>query len=469
MHFTLKNLGRLEEATIDLGQDLIVLTGRNNTSKTYVAHAVYGFAKQYRDVLAADLMPDLITEHHNIDGRIDVDVVQLLRENLKPILRRLGLWYKTRLPDVFAADEDFASRAEVLLDLDAKRLDERCAIYVQSPHAINAIFAPTPPCSKEAGSPIVTFSLGPEMISGKLAQSRIEQWRAQRHEALVRLARSFTPLAMAEMLLPSEPHILTAERSAIQLFSRELSLQRSDLVDELLAKGPKVASQDLTSLIGRRARRYSLPIRKELRIADDLAAITTWTSSYAPFADRLERDILEGSVRVGEAGEMRFHPEASQTSLEMHLASSSVKSLAPLSFYLRHIAWEGQLLIIDEPELNLHPDNQRHVAKLLVCLARAGLKVIISTHSDYIIREINNAIMLSADTIGALRKKYGYEEQDTIRPERVGAYLFDATRARPIPVEPTGIAVKSIDDEINRLNQSSQDIYYALFDEPKGA
>ncbi len=43
MRFTVKNLGRLEEATIDLGKDLIVLTGPNNTSKTYVAHAIYGF------------------------------------------------------------------------------------------------------------------------------------------------------------------------------------------------------------------------------------------------------------------------------------------------------------------------------------------------------------------------------------------------------------------------------------------
>jgi len=41
MLFTLRNLGRLEEATIDLGKDLIVLTGPNSTSN--VAHAIHGF------------------------------------------------------------------------------------------------------------------------------------------------------------------------------------------------------------------------------------------------------------------------------------------------------------------------------------------------------------------------------------------------------------------------------------------
>jgi hypothetical protein len=87
----------------------------------------------------------------------------------------------------------------------------------------------------------------------------------------------------------------------------------------------------------------------------------------------------------------------------------------------------------------------------------------ISTHSDYIIREINNAIMLSADEGGELRQKYGYEAEDTITPDRVGAYLFDAKRAHPIEVKPTGIEVETIEREINNLNASSQDIYFTLF------
>jgi hypothetical protein len=40
MRFTLQSLGRLDEATIDLSKDLILLTGPNNTSKTYVAHSI---------------------------------------------------------------------------------------------------------------------------------------------------------------------------------------------------------------------------------------------------------------------------------------------------------------------------------------------------------------------------------------------------------------------------------------------
>ena len=42
MIFNVKNLGYIEEASVDLSKDLIVLTGQNNTGKTYLAYAIYG-------------------------------------------------------------------------------------------------------------------------------------------------------------------------------------------------------------------------------------------------------------------------------------------------------------------------------------------------------------------------------------------------------------------------------------------
>lgn len=53
------------------------------------------------------------------------------------------------------------------------------------------------------------------------------------------------------------------------------------------------------------------------------------------------------------------------------------------------------MLIIDEPELNLHPDNQRKMAGLLARLVNCGVKVLVTTHSDYLIRELNNRVMLN--------------------------------------------------------------------------
>ena len=51
----------------------------------------------------------------------------------------------------------------------------------------------------------------------------------------------------------------------------------------------------------------------------------------------------------------------------------------------------------DEPELNLHPANQRRIARLFARLVNLGVKVFITTHSDYIVKELNTLIMLNHD------------------------------------------------------------------------
>lgn len=53
--------------------------------------------------------------------------------------------------------------------------------------------------------------------------------------------------------------------------------------------------------------------------------------------------------------------------------------------------------MIDEPELNLHPENQRKIARLLASLANCGLSIFVTTHSDYILRELSNLLLLKQE------------------------------------------------------------------------
>ena len=47
MKFRFKNLGPIEQADLELG-DLTIIAGRNNTGKTYLAYALYGFIKHLK-------------------------------------------------------------------------------------------------------------------------------------------------------------------------------------------------------------------------------------------------------------------------------------------------------------------------------------------------------------------------------------------------------------------------------------
>jgi len=81
--------------------------------------------------------------------------------------------------------------------------------------------------------------------------------------------------------------------------------------------------------------------------------------------------------------------------LPFYIASSAVKSQLDMSFYIKHLAKKGDILLVDEPEQNLHPVNQRKMARLFVQLIKAGIKVLVTTHSDYLIKELNHLILLN--------------------------------------------------------------------------
>jgi len=76
----------------------------------------------------------------------------------------------------------------------------------------------------------------------------------------------------------------------------------------------------------------------------------------------------------------------------MDESSSAVRSLLDVGFYLRHVAAPGDLLMVDEPELNLHPGKPMPRGAVVRTARQPGIKVFITTHSDYIIKELNTLI-----------------------------------------------------------------------------
>ncbi|ACB51007.1 hypothetical protein cce_1657 [Crocosphaera subtropica ATCC 51142] len=47
MKFEISNLGYIKQAEIELG-DLTIICGKNNTGKTYVNYAIYGFLRTWK-------------------------------------------------------------------------------------------------------------------------------------------------------------------------------------------------------------------------------------------------------------------------------------------------------------------------------------------------------------------------------------------------------------------------------------
>jgi predicted ATPase len=77
--------------------------------------------------------------------------------------------------------------------------------------------------------------------------------------------------------------------------------------------------------------------------------------------------------------------------------ASGVKSIAVIIRGFRNdTIHRGDILIIDEPESNLHPEWQLSFAKFLVLLhVRLDMRILLNTHSPYFLK----AIQIYSDTL----------------------------------------------------------------------
>lgn len=456
MKLDIKNLGYVKSVQLDLDKDLTILCGPNNTGKTYVAYAVYGLMKYRSQIPKIKMISDAL-EMLVEKAQVDLDIIEILEESKTNFLNVVGEKYASQIHRVFASNEESFSNTNLKIELEdiAQLKKEIYGIKIHQVLSIGNAF--TAKITKEKGTSVIKCLLIEEenVKEEYLNEIPTSFWLGFIEDRLYD--------AIIRIIFP-KPYIVPAERNAINIFSKELSLKRNVLVDKLLELNEEGLKDDPFDLINRRATRYPMPIRDSLEISEDLNNYKKTKSDFEYFAAEIEREILKGQVLISKDGDVQFKPEKSDSlKLPIHLSASVVKSLSNLVIYFRHIATKGDFIIIDEPELNLHPDNQVIIARIIAKIVNKGFKVLISTHSDYIVRELNNLIMLNEKP--ALQKKYkDYYSQDTLLDyKKVSAILFhyETQKGVALDVDETEFEVETIDAVINALNERSQDLYFS--------
>lgn len=146
-------------------------------------------------------------------------------------------------------------------------------------------------------------------------------------------------------------------------------------------------------------------------------------------ADDLEGGTLGGEILVqrqspGGYPEFLYMPRNATQSIGLGQVSSMVTELAPMVLFLRDGMDVGDTLFIEEPEAHLHPAAQTEMAYTLARLVNAGVRVVATTHSDWLLKAFANLMREGEfnETTGG-----GVDEssaQVRLRPEDVGVWLF---------------------------------------------
>ena len=455
----LKNIGILKQAEFSLG-DLTVICGENNTGKTYAAYALYGFLWSWRDFIRFRI-DDTQIQRLLTEGALKIDLAQYANTK-DQLLTKACKIYTEQLYNIFAAPEGAFQNSEFNVQLSVINLLDK-AFTREMGIFQERLFR----YSMHKGSEELTVTLVMETEDGRDINSDFAKEIINFIIASTLFSHSFP-----------EPFISSAERTGASIFRKDLNFARNSLLEAMRQAGQNVNPRELllTSY-----QNYPWPIRDNVDFTSELEDFAKRESFIAKeHPEILEdfADIIGGEYAITQNDQRYYIPRGTRLKLTMDRSSSAVRSLLYIGFYLRCIAEKGTLLMVDEPELSLHPENQRRIARLFARLVNLGVKVFITTHSDYIVKELNTLIMLNHDKphLKRIAKENGYQEGELINADQVKVYVAEKAlmpleegqkrRRRghtlmPADIHPRfGIEVPSFDKTIDAMNRIQDDIVW---------
>lgn len=456
MILTINDLGVVKQCQIDLNKKFLLFCGRNSTGKTYVSYALHAF----------------LYDESMFELDCYKEIVRQIRESgsFKVTKDDIQAWLDKKCKSVVSQSGSIFGISDVTKDKLFKNFS--MSVEFSEEDFAHMLKAPFQTMMKEQGENYwkVTKNSLSDCIH---IESNVEKnaWLNNSIRFVSLMTIIFRKFAFGNA---GNARMLTVERNSIYTFKTELSLSRNELIDRIQQQTDH-SELDIIGMLNSSSRRYPLAVRNSLRVANDLENVQKFDSQYSHIADMIESELLDGEVSMTKNGDVEFHSKRmSKTSrLPFHLSSSIVKTMASLVIYLRHIANVGDTLIVDEPEMNFHPDVQVLLARIFAIMSSRGLKIVVSTHSDYIIRELNNLIMASA----LLKKhkfdaasKMGYDEGMCIDSNDISVLYFEysgkkSVKVRPLSVDMDGFAVDSIDSTISDQNDRANALYDELHDE----
>jgi predicted ATPase len=175
------------------------------------------------------------------------------------------------------------------------------------------------------------------------------------------------------------------------------------------------------------------------------------------FKEILEGDIVLEKLKLPEGKSKmvyKFKFKDKESSIDLIHAASMVKELSPIYLIIRELADKGSLIIIEEPESHLHPAAQIKLMEIFAKLVNEGLNILITTHSDLLLRKLAHLIMESSS-----KKTNVY-----LKPEDVAVYLLKPNEKGFISQKVNIIeGLPTFDEVIEQLYEKEKELSYLYF------
>ncbi|MDR2176261.1 MAG: ATP-binding protein [Synergistaceae bacterium] len=404
-----EDFAKIRRAEIEPSR-LTLFIGDNNSGKSYMTTLLYGLSSrpffdlfmQYKDFISERFMPII---HDGLSGktkryRFGPDDFGLLERTVNGILAKgretfIERLFNKKIP-IGKLEIKFHPSSEIDLCFDTRPYDDKIHLSVE-----------TQP--KTRGYPWQMNETHGFVDDG------------DRKTLAALLAHAITKALLAA----DRPAYLPASRTGFLLTYKSV-------VGDSIEKAFNSAGAEKA---GGRSGKLTVPVIDFLKM---LAAFSTaeesdYIDDRVRTLEFVEKKILNGKIAVDPTPvpDYTYLPRGLSESLPMFVSSGVVTESTPLWLALKRP--EINCLMIEEPEMCLHPALQKEMARVLVKIANSHFPVIASTHSDIILQHVNNMIRLKKRPDREREQmlpKLEYGENDLLDSKNVHVYQFGTEEGR---------------------------------------
>lgn len=455
MELIIKNLGPIKsnQQSIDLSKKFFIFLGYNNSGKTYVSQLLWTIFNQDKHIkFIQSTFSDGILEEVFDESYLDGWQIELTQSLLDSILEKFGLFLQKEIFTVYNQDQPDSELDKPSIFLKATIND---FIETQITTIVTIDFPWKREIDKEPDHSLATgrlqiiksanslvLNIKSIGIFDEVAQDCIRLHYDEKSPELVSRKQSFVILAILQIILnisigfkhgklsSTVQFFLPASRAFFSIFYTYIyEVERNKGEEDRRLISELTSIEEIRKKIFRRS--YTQPVSQAIEalynLNYDLFSLDIYNARLMELAEIMKGDVI--LVRVEGISPVqfsfRFKKNKQEIDLPMYLASSSANQLTLLYLYLKYWAREkGNFLIIDEPEVNLHPENQIKLLDLLVNFVnQSNNKVLIATHSSLLADAVNNYLY-----IDKLRKDYDDKQIKQIIADNRLKYLYPDTK-----------------------------------------
>jgi predicted ATPase len=418
VEISVRNFGPIAEADLDL-RPLTVFVGPSNTGKTYLSVLIYALHRVFEEFSGFPLLKTLESLADNWDYDDPADKIQHLNT-----IDKLNIGQPLKFSDL---PKEVGSLAQVhlntqgYLEPDLRTELERCCDL----ESVSGLIRSSGDQNDEMTVSLIVGEEYQDLWSFKMGVSESDVTiDGEINENMVIFPENWLPptqrIGVENLVKFLNEHRRNIEKSYY------LPAARSGIIHSHRV----IAS----SLVTRSTRAGLEPLEVPTLsgvVTDFMKELILYRANAGSdegmnqIANALESDVLVGQIIMNPSStgypEFLYRPQGTEQDMRLTRSSSMVSELAPLVLFIRGLIRPGDTLIIEEPEAHLHPAAQTQMAATLARLVRAGVKVLVTTHSDFMLQEIGNLMRVGMlKEKGALKK----ETNDWLLPEEVGTWLF---------------------------------------------